>query len=158
MLDQLDVPESSALADKGQVIGVAALLRDAHRAVAKSLSAKIAPHGVSIGQWHFLRALWEEDGMTQRELSHRVGMMEPTTVTALNGMERRGLVKRVRNPRDRRKLNVYLTDAGRALKAQLLPLEEALNQEIAVLAAGTGEFDRALQAVIAGLAAKDQQA
>lgn len=155
MLDQLDVPENSALPRELPVVGVAALLRDAHRAVAKSLSAKIAPHGVSIGQWHFLRALWQEDGMTQRELSHRVGMMEPTTVTALNGMERRGLVKRVRNPRDRRKLNVFLTDAGRSLKAQLLPLEEALNQEIALLAAGADGFDQALEAVIGGLTAKE---
>ena len=158
MLDQLDVQERTVLPPAPPIHGVTALLRDAHRTVARALSNKIAPHGVSIGQWHFLRALWEEDGMTQRELSHRVGMMEPTTVTALNGMERRGLVKRVRNPRDRRKLNVYLTETGRGLKAQLLPLEEALNQEISMLATGATGFDQALQAVIAGLGSKDRDA
>lgn len=157
MLDQLDVSESSVPMPALPEIGMTGLLRDAHRTVARALSTKIAPHGVSIGQWHFLRALWEEDGMTQRELSHRVGMMEPTTVTALNGMERRGLVKRVRNPRDRRKLNVYLTDSGRALKAQLLPIEDALNREISRLAAGATGFDQALQAVIAGLNGKERE-
>ena len=51
----------------------------------------------------------------------RVGMMEPTTVTALNSMERRGLVERVRNPHDRRKVNIYLTPKGRSLREVLLP-------------------------------------
>jgi len=97
------------------------LLRDTYRAFTKVLQARISAHGVTIGQWYFLRVLWEEDGLTQRELSQRVGMMEPTTVTALNGMEKRGYVKRGRNTTDKRKVNIYLTDRGRALRNQLLP-------------------------------------
>lgn len=97
------------------------LLRDTYRAFTKILQARISAHGVTIGQWYFLRALWDEDGLTQRELSQRVGMMEPTTVTALNGMERKGYVKRVRNTEDKRKVNIYLTDKGRALRNVLLP-------------------------------------
>lgn len=103
------------------------LVRDAHRAFSRALQARIASHGVSMGQWFFLRALWEEDGLTQRELSQRVGMMEPTTVTALNSMERRGLVERVRNPHDRRKVNIYLTTKGRGLRDVLLPTSVDVN-------------------------------
>lgn len=103
------------------------LVRDVHRAFSRALQARIASHGVSMGQWFFLRALWEEDGLTQRELSQRVGMMEPTTVTALNSMERRGLVERVRNPHDRRKVNIYLTNKGRALRDVLLPTSVDVN-------------------------------
>ncbi len=103
------------------------VLRDTYRGFSRVLQSKIAPHGVSIGQWYFLRVLWAEDGLTQRELSQRVGMMEPTTVTALNGMERRGYVKRVRNSKDRRKINIFLTDKGRALKAKLLPFVPEIN-------------------------------
>jgi MarR family transcriptional regulator, organic hydroperoxide resistance regulator len=104
------------------------VLRDTYRGFSRVLQSKIAPHGVSIGQWYFLRVLWEEDGLTQRELSQRVGMMEPTTVTALNGMEKRGYVKRVRNVKDRRKINIFLTDKGRALKARLLPFVPEINR------------------------------
>jgi MarR family transcriptional regulator, organic hydroperoxide resistance regulator len=107
--------------------GVAHLLRDAQRAMSRTLALRLSAHQVSIGHWYFLRALWDEDGLTQRELSHRVGMMEPTTVTALNGMERRGLVQRIRNPRDRRKVNIFLTDKGRELKDQLLAFESEVN-------------------------------
>lgn len=131
MTDSIDlVPEAqAALADAAQGKDVefhsetsaGYLLRDTYRALTKVLQARIAPHGVTIGQWYFLRVLWEEDGVTQRELSQRVGMMEPTTVTALNGMERRGYVKRVRNAEDKRKVNIYLTEKGRALRNVLLP-------------------------------------
>ena len=105
------------------------LVRDVHRSLARALQSRIASHGVSMGQWFFLRALWDKDGLTQRELSQRVGMMEPTTVTALNGMERRGLVERVRNTHDRRKVNIYLTPKGRALRDVLLPCSLDVNRE-----------------------------
>ena len=105
------------------------LVRDVHRSLARALQSRIASQGVSMGQWFFLRALWDEDGLTQRELSQRVGMMEPTTVTALNGLERRGLVDRVRNIHDRRKVNIHLTAKGRGLREVLLPCSIEVNQE-----------------------------
>ncbi|PWC36849.1 MarR family transcriptional regulator [Azospirillum sp. TSO22-1] len=104
-------------------------VRDVHRAFSRALQSRIASHGVSMGQWFFLRALWEEDGLTQRELSQRVGMMEPTTVTALNTMEHKGLVERVRNVHDRRKVNIFLTARGRALKDVLLDCAGEVNDQ-----------------------------
>ena len=103
-------------------------IRDVHRAFSRALQSRIAQHGVSMGQWFFLRALWEEDGLTQRELSQRVGMMEPTTVTALNTMEHKGLVERVRNAHDRRKVNIFLTTRGRSLKDVLLDCAGEVNE------------------------------
>lgn len=97
-------------------------IRITHRMVQRYLQSKIEPHGVTLGMWYFLRALWHEDGLTQRELSRRLGTMEPTTLTAIATMEKAGLVTRVRNATDRRKLNVHLTEKGQGLKAVLLPL------------------------------------
>ena len=97
-------------------------IRLTHRIVQRYLQAKIEPHGVTLGMWYFLRTLWSEDGLTQRELSHRIGIMEPSTLTAILAMERSGLVTRVRNTDDRRKVNIWLTPKGRALQATLLPL------------------------------------
>jgi hypothetical protein len=72
------------------------LVRDAHRAFQRLLERRIAAYGVTRGQWYFLRVLWITDGLSQRELSARVGMMEPTTVIALRSMEKSGLIRRVR--------------------------------------------------------------
>lgn len=98
------------------------LVRDAHRAFQHVLEQRIAPFGVTRGQWYFLRVLWIEDGLTQRELSARVGMMEPTTVIALRGMEKAGLLRRTRSRDDRRRAHVWLTPEGRRLQKRLLPL------------------------------------
>lgn len=104
------------------------LVRETHRAFLRALGARVSRHGVSIGMWYFLRALWEEDGLTQRELSRRVRMMEPTTATALESMERRGLINRTRNLEDRRKINIRLTETGRRLREVLLPYAMEVNQ------------------------------
>ncbi len=97
-------------------------LRMSHRALQRYLQAMIQPHGITIGMWYFLRALWDEDGQTQRELSRRIGTSEPTTLNAIAAMERIGIVTRERDKSDGRKLNVLLTEKGWNLKAELLPL------------------------------------
>jgi DNA-binding MarR family transcriptional regulator len=104
------------------------LVRETHRAFLRALGARVSRHGVSIGMWYFLRALWEEDGLTQRELSRRVRMMEPTTAAALESMERRGLIGRTRNSEDRRKVNIRLTGRGRRLRGVLLRYAMEVNQ------------------------------
>jgi DNA-binding MarR family transcriptional regulator len=103
------------------------LLRDTHRAFSKVLQARIAAEHVTMGMWYFLRALWEEEGLTQRELSRRIGMMESTAVPALALMERRGLVRRQRDAKDRRRSCVFLTKRGRSLKDILLPHAKQAN-------------------------------
>lgn len=90
------------------------------RAFARSLEQRIMPHGITIGQWRFLRELWREDGITQRELSRRLTMREPSTVAAVRSLELAGLVRRVRNPGDRRKMHIHLTDKAKALRDPLL--------------------------------------
>ena len=79
--------------------------------------------------WYFLRVLWDQDGVTQRELSHRIGTMEPTTMSAIASMERTGLVTRKRDAADRRRQLVFLTPKGRALKSDLLPLAASVIQQ-----------------------------
>ena len=101
-------------------------IRLTHRLMQRYLQQTIEPHGVTLGMWYFLRALWHQDGLTQRELSVIVGTMEPTTLTAIKSMERSGIVSRVRNEEDRRKINIFLTPRGKALKESLLPLARAV--------------------------------
>lgn len=105
------------------------LVRDAHRAFQRVLERRIARFGVTRGQWYFLRVLWIEDGLTQRELSARAGMMEPTTVIALKRMERAGLVRRVRSREDARRAHVWLTPRGSQLERRLLPVARQIVQE-----------------------------
>ena len=111
-------------------------VRATHRALQRFLQVKIEPYGVTLGMWYFLRALWNEDGLTQRELSRRIGTMEPTTLSAIQIMERRGLVRRVRSKTDRRKWHIRLTPKAQKLKRDLIPLaREVVNTSVKTLAA-----------------------
>jgi len=102
------------------------LVRDAHRAFQRLLERRIEAYGVTRGQWYFLRVLWITDGVSQRELSARVGMMEPTTVIALRGMERAELIRRVRGADDRRKVRVFLTAKAKRLRNDLLAVARSI--------------------------------
>jgi MarR family transcriptional regulator, organic hydroperoxide resistance regulator len=93
----------------------------------RSLSRRLAGHGVSFGHWTFLRILWRRDRLTQRELSEQAGVMEPSTFAALKAMEKLGYVKRRRMPDNRKNVYVHLTPKGRALKNKLVPLAEEVN-------------------------------
>lgn len=132
------VASSEAAEQDGQLVRIpgtgrqddlAARVRDVHRQFGRVLQQRIGELGLTLGTWYFLRALWEEDGLSQRELSQRIGTMEPTTVSALNAMERLGLVRRERDPHDRRRRRVFLTDYGRGLKDQALGLLGTLDRQ-----------------------------
>ena len=120
------------------------IVRETHLAFAKALRARLQPYGMTPGQYFFLRALWIEEGLSQRELSRRVGTTEPTTASALRLLEKKGLVRRVRNRDDRRTINIFLTAEGRGLKDELLTHAIEINQ---AAAAGLpqADIDRALE-------------
>jgi len=105
------------------------LARDANRAFQRLLERRIAPFGLRRGQWYFLRVLWITDGLSQRELSAKVGMMEPTTVIALRSMEKSGLIRRVRGDDDRRKVRVFLTAKAKRLRGELLAVARTIIDE-----------------------------
>ena len=114
-------------------IGLGYHLRITNRLMRQYLQLQIQPYGVALGMWDFLRTLWNEDGLTQRELAVAVGTTEPTALSAIALMERNGIVRRQKNTQDRRRINVHLTDKGRALEAVLLPLAKEVTD-----CAGTG--------------------
>ena len=107
---------------------MAHLVKDATRALVKALQSRLALHGVSFGHWTFLRILWETDGLTQRDLSREAGVMEPTTFAALKAMEARGYIIRRQRAGNRRKVHIFLTTKGRALRRRLVPLAEEVNR------------------------------
>ena len=103
------------------------LCRTAFRRFAKALENRTLRHGISSGQWAFLRVLWHEDGITQSELSQRVDMREPTTVVAIRGLERSGFVFRRADPSDQRKVRVFLTRRARQLERRMIPYVTEVN-------------------------------
>jgi DNA-binding MarR family transcriptional regulator len=133
---------------------LAHLVKDATRALVRALQMRLTEHAVSFGHWTFLRILWEHDGLTQRELSEEAGVMEPTTFSALQAMEKLGYVTRRQTPDNRKNVHIHLTPKGRSLKDKLVPLAEDVNRVAVrgIRAADLAAARSALLAIIENLA------
>lgn len=110
--------EKGTAATQRQTIGV--LLRDAYWAFSHAFRARLVARGVTFGQFAHLQVLWEENGLTQVELSRRIGIERASSTAVIDGLESGGFVRRMRNTEDRRKINIFLTPAGLAIREDLL--------------------------------------
>jgi DNA-binding MarR family transcriptional regulator len=89
--------------------------------LAEDFVHRLEPFGVEPRAYAVLKALSEDDGRSQRELSTELGIHRNVMVTIVDKLEREGLVKRMPHPADRRAFAVTLTDKAR----QLLPKLDA---------------------------------
>lgn len=130
-------------------------LRVTWEAMRAALQQRLAAHGMRFQHWSYLRVLWSADGISQNDLSERVRRVGANTVSALNGLQRAGLVKRVRSRVDRRTVHVHLTPAGRALESILVPLAEDVQRAAAkgIPARDLASFRRVLAAIQGNLRA-----
>jgi DNA-binding MarR family transcriptional regulator len=106
---------------------VGAAVRETYRYFSQTMQEKLAPYDIPLGMFYFFCVLWQEDGLSQRELSDRVGTVEAATVEQLRKMESRGFITRRASLVDRRKMHVFLTPAGRALRREVMALAAGVN-------------------------------
>jgi len=95
----------------------------------RSLEAALEQNGVPYGHWVFLRILWEEEGLSQRELANRAGLTTPTTHTAISKMEALGTVAKIVPKGNTTRPLIYLTDHGKGLRNVLEPLAVSINAD-----------------------------
>lgn len=122
-------------------------IRYAYRAFVKALAEELGPHRVTPSQWSALRVLWQDEGLSQVELAQRMMVEKASLTPVLAGMEAGSLITRRRNSEDKRKINIYLTAAGRRLKEKVLPLGARINRR--ATRGLTAAESQALQALLA---------
>lgn len=85
------------------------------------LGRRSSPHEVTPDQWAMLVRLWDEDGLSQRELAERTFKDQANTDRIVRKLERKGLIVREISPADRRSRALHLTKAARDLVPELIP-------------------------------------
>lgn len=85
---------------------------------------------ITAEQLKMLVVLWEEDGKTQNELGVSIGKFKTSVTKLVDGLEKRNLIQRVPHPSDRRSNIVYLTEVGKNIKKQLIPIIEKTLHEV----------------------------
>ena len=77
------------------------------------------PLGITYTQYIVFLVLWETDGVSVRELGQRLYLDSGTLTPLLKKMEEAGFVTRRRSTDDGRVVRIYLTEKGRALRAEV---------------------------------------
>ncbi len=101
-------------------------------ALKSALQRCFKKHGFEITaeQWAIIRHLWEEEGLSQREIGEKAAKDKPNITRMLDALEKKRLIFRQPDPRDRRKFCIYLTKEGKQLHDHLSPLAQSLRERI----------------------------
>jgi len=97
-----------------------------HRAIRKELDNKFKRFGITPPQFEVLVLLWMENGLLLSELGRKLSRDGPTITGVVDRMEKKQLVKRVRDDKDRRAIKIVLTARGIRLKDKLMSLRNEI--------------------------------
>lgn len=95
----------------------------------RKFQERLEPYGLTPFHWVVLCCLWEEDGLATCSIGEKLQQVGGTLTGVLDRMEERGLVRRERDPRDRRVWRIWLTEAGLELKDTLPGMATELREE-----------------------------
>lgn len=111
---------------------------------------RLAPFGLSAGYLPVLTALMREDRVSQKTLTERAGIGQPTMAATLARMERDGIIARQSDPDDKRSVLFTLTAKTRLRLPDVGTAVRDLNIDaIAGLSEGDSERLRKLLAIVA---------
>jgi len=106
------------------------LLAAASEAASDRFHSYVRSKGVRVPEWRVLACLTDTDGSMVTELA-RYAMIEQSRLTKIIiQMDNRGLVTRRSDPKDGRRVRVFLTAEGRALAEELVADAKVNEQEL----------------------------
>ena len=81
-------------------------------------------------QWSVLTCLWQQEGVSPKELADLIYKDKPNTNRILEKLQVKGLILRKLHPTDRRAYQIYLTERGWAIKDKLIAKVTQLQDEV----------------------------
>jgi MarR family transcriptional regulator, organic hydroperoxide resistance regulator len=101
-------------------------LYSASLAMTKLYKPLLEPLDLTYPQYLVMLVLWEEDGQPVSAIGERLTLDSGTLTPLLKRMEAAGLLQRLRDAADERRVLIQLTAAGRALKAKAEAVPKAI--------------------------------
>jgi len=98
----------------------------------QELARQFGPHDLTPEQWAVLVRLWEEEGLTQRQVADRTFKDQANVARIVRRLESKGLVHRTACLDDGRCFRLHLTTEAHALMPELIPRAlRAVNRAVA---------------------------
>ncbi|SDF74627.1 MULTISPECIES: MarR family winged helix-turn-helix transcriptional regulator [Thalassobaculum] len=110
-------------------------LQRAARAVARRFDEALRPFGLTNGQFSLLMSLNRPSPPRIGDLVPLLAMDRTTLTAAFKPLERRGLVRVLVDPEDRRGRRIEITDAGRDALVAAVPVWRRTHDEVDALVA-----------------------
>jgi DNA-binding MarR family transcriptional regulator len=110
--------------------GIARLISDSARLIKREFEARARSLGITREQAFALVALSRNEGVNQVRLAELMEMDAIPLFRLVDRLEASGLVRRERDPADRRARRLYLTQAGWATLDLLRPLMDQLGHDV----------------------------
>ena len=131
------------------------LINSAHRAMTKRFVQNAMKSGldISLDQWMVLGPIWQLESASQKELGE-ITLKDKTSITRLvDILEKKNLVVRVEDQIDHRIKRVILTNAGKQLFFDVLPIMEKTREEVRkdIADQDIETFKKVLSSIIANL-------
>ena len=102
----------------------------AARSLGRRFDDALRPFGLTNGQFSLLMSLNRPEPPPMAPVASLLAMDRTTLTAALKPLERRGLVKIMADPADRRSRVLKLTDEAHALLLRAMPVWQKLHEEI----------------------------
>lgn len=114
------MPSRAASADSALLLDnqLCFALYSASLAMTKLYKPLLEELGLTYPQYLVMLVLWEADGVMVSEIGHRLSLDSGTLTPLLKRLEAAGLISRMRDVQDERRVHIHLTQAGRKLKAR----------------------------------------
>lgn len=107
-----------------------ALIRGITANINYYIGEKIEPFGVKQGQFEYFIQIYMNPGINQLELARTKNVGKASVTKAIKILEDQGFVRRTVDPKDRRNIRCYITDAGRDIVENFLKVQEDIQQNI----------------------------
>ncbi|MCK5125587.1 MAG: MarR family transcriptional regulator [candidate division Zixibacteria bacterium] len=104
-----------------------------------SLVKQLGKLDLNINQFAILMTLLENEGLTQAEIGRKIFMRGFSTTRTLDILEKKKLVKRLRDEQSRRCNRIYLTVRGRKIGPKLFKAVEIVNSNLLSILSKTEE-------------------
>lgn len=108
----------------------------------------LEPLGLTYSQYLVLIVLWEQDGLTLKEIGARLHLDSGTLTPLLKRLEAGGFVQRRRDEADERLLRVALTARGRKVQGEAAKIREQVVCGLGGSEESLQELRRSLSALI----------
>jgi len=90
----------------------------------------LEPLGLTHPQYLVMLALWDQSPRSLGDIADALALEPASASPLVKRLEKEGLIERVRSDQDERRLDISLTDAGRALRAQALDVPRQVMQRV----------------------------